>query len=370
MATTTATASETEVEKYLMDEIMKSLGEEEKAGKKKAEEPEVKVELTARVKKAEKGQKMFSSVFGYKPTSRPDFPVTQFDDADWAENVRLFIPKTDDPELEGYEPQKEAVEQLVSGLEEGDRISISGPTGSGKSSMVKYVCQKLRRPFVRINMNGDIESSALFGQLVVESGATVWKDGPATEAIEHGAVLCIDEWTVMPPEITMNFQNPLERGGFLFLKEKPGASKDKVINPHKETRYVFCDNTQGQGDDTGAFAGTNVQNTATIDRFDMAIHLDYLGVDHEMAIIMSRVPDLDKAVAKKMIQYAGQIRVGYGKAELSLTMSPRTLINWGRKIQQYGSCKTALTYCFLNKMRDSDKKVATELYTKVFGSIK
>ena len=365
-----AGVSEEEVEKYLLDEIKKSLGEESRGKEKKPAKPEPVIVLEAKVKKKEAGQKLFSEVFGFMPKTRPDFPVTVFREKDWDDKVQMFIPALADPELDGYEPQKEAVEQLVSGLEEGDRVSISGPTGSGKSSMVKYCCQKLCRPFVRVNMNGDIESSALFGQLVVESGATVWKDGPATEAIKYGAVLCVDEWTVMPPEITMGFQNPLERGGFLFLKEKPGASTDKVVQPHQHTRYVFCDNTTGQGDDTGAFAGTNVQNTATIDRFDMAIHLDYLGEDHEMAVIMSKVPELNKDVAKKMIQYAGQLRIAYSKTELGLTMSPRTLINWGRKIQQYGAVKTALTYCFLNKLRDSDKKLSTELYTRVFGSIK
>jgi len=363
----TAAMSETEIEQFLVNEIKKSLGDTETAA---PEKPEPEVVLEAKVKKAAKGQKMFSDVFGYKPVSRPDFPVSLFKDDDFNEAVRVFIPAVDDPELDGYKPQKEAVEQLVSGLEEGDRISISGPTGSGKSSMVKYVCQKLRRPFIRINMNGDIESSALFGQLVVEDGGTVWKNGPAPEGLMYGAVICIDEWTVMPPEITMNFQNPLEHGGFLFLKEKPGTAAEKVINPHEQTRYVFCDNTQGQGDDTGAFAGTNVQNTATLDRFDMAIHLDYLGVDHETSVILSKVKGLDKGIVKKMIQYAGQIRNAYAKTEMGLTMSPRTLINWGRKIEQYGSCKVSLTYCFLNKLRDSDKKVATELYTKVFGKIK
>ena len=368
MSTKTA-VSEEEVENHLIKEIMKTLGESgEEVKKEKKKEPEIV--LVAKVKTKDKGQRMFSEVFGYNPTTRPDFPVTVFKDEDWAEEVRIFVPKLTDVELLGYEPQKEAVEQLVSGLEEGDRVSISGPTGSGKSSMVKYVCQKLRRPVIRVNMNGDIESSAVFGQLVVESGATVWKDGPATDAIKYGAVLMVDEWTVMPPEITMGFQNPLEHGGFLFLKEKPGSSADKVIEPHEHTRYVFCDNTTGQGDETGAFAGTNVQNTATIDRFDMAIHLEYLGVDHELGVIHSRVPDLDKTVARKMVQYASQIRIAYGKTEMGLTMSPRTLINWARKIQQYGSIRNALTFSFLNKLRDSDKKLASELYTKVFGNVK
>src|SRR3990167_504437 len=108
-----AGVSEEEVEKYLLGEIKKSLGEEARA-KPKPEKPEPVIQLEAKVKKKEAGQKLFSEVFGFMPKTRPDFPVTLFKATDWDDKVQLFIPSETDPELDGYEPQKEAVEQLVS----------------------------------------------------------------------------------------------------------------------------------------------------------------------------------------------------------------------------------------------------------------
>lgn len=356
-------ATMSDVEKFVQEELTKSIMNEE--GKKAAKAAPLKVAV--KVRKAEAGQKMFSKVFGYKPVSVDDFPVTVLEVKGIPSEIAALVPDVADAELVGYVPQKEQLEQLVFSWENNEKVLISGPTGSGKSSMVKFACQKLLRPFVRVNMNGDIESSALFGQLVVEGGGTVWKDGAVTEAIKFGGVVCIDEWEVSPPEITMSMQSVLERGGVLFLKEKPGTSYDKMVQPHKDTRFVFCGNTVGQGDDTGNFAGTNVQNTATIDRFDTAIFLDYLTQAHEAAIITSKVPELDEKIAKLMLQYASLVRTAYKQTNIGLTMSPRTLINWARKTVNYGDYKVALQYCFLNKLRDNDKKVAGEFYSKVFG---
>ncbi len=352
-----------DVEKFVQEELMKSIMHEEvkKAGIDK------KLDLKPKARKALAGQKMYSDVFGYKPVSVIDFPVTILISKDIPVAIAALVPDATDPELQDYVPQQEQLEQLVFSWENHEKVLISGPTGSGKSSMVKFACQKLNRPFVRVNMNGDIESSALFGQLVVEDGGTVWKDGAVTEAIKFGGVVCIDEWEVSPPEITMSMQSVLERGGILFLKEKPGTSFDKMVKPHDNTRFVFCGNTVGQGDDSGQFAGTNVQNTATIDRFDTAIYLDYLSQDHETAIVKSKVPDIDDQIVKLMLQYAALIRAAYKQTNIGLTMSPRTLINWARKTVNYGSYKTALNYCFVNKLRDGDKKVAQEVFTKVFG---
>lgn len=344
--------------------IREALQEQFKEGwEKEKKEEEPKIELKAKVKEAQEGQKMFSKVFGYKPKVGEDFPVTLFDVKDLHPQIAALIPELDP----AYQPQEEQVEQCVRAIEDEDKIMINGPTGSGKSSMVKYICAKTGRPLIRINMNGDVESSAIFGQIVVEDGATVWKDGAATEAMKYGAILLVDEWEVMPPEIAMGFQNPLEKGGYLFLKEKPGTAADKIVRMHKDCRLIFCGNTVGQGDDTGHFAGVNVQNTATLDRFDTVIYLGYLNEEHETNVLKNVVPDLEPKIIRKMLQFADLVRTAHGQGNITLTMSPRTLMNWGRKIVEYGNIKTALQYSFLNKLRDSDKKVVGEFHVKCFG---
>ena len=307
----------------------------------------------------EVGQVWYSDVFGYKPKFG-DFGVQWLETPDNPEVARL-IPSID-PD---YVLQHDEAALLVAGMMDGDKTLITGPTGSGKSSLVKYVCAKLNRPFIRINMSGDVESASLFGTLVVRGGATVWEDGALTEAAKYGAVCLVDEWELMPAEIAMGMQNLLEDGGYLYLKEKPGTSDDRTIIPHDNFRLVFAGNTVGQGDVTGAFSGVGVQNTATIDRFTNTIRLGYLSQKHEVAIITSK-SGVDKKVATDMVRLASLVRSAYEQGKIGLTMSPRTLINWARKQKRYDA-QYALQVSYLEKLTPDDSKSVSELYTKVFG---
>lgn len=304
------------------------------------------------------GQLKFSEVFGYVPKFG-DFGVTVADMP--VAHVARMIPNVD----ADYVVQKEEAALLVAGLEDGDKTLLTGPTGSGKSSLIKYVCAKLNRPFIRVNMSGDVESASLFGTLVVRGGATEWEDGAVTEAAKHGAVCLIDEWELMPAEIAMGMQNLLEDGGYLYLKEKPGTSEDRTIVPHADFRLVFAGNTTGQGDTTGAFSGVGIQNSATIDRFTNTIRLGYLSQQHEIDIITSKT-SVQADLATKMVRFANLVRQAYDSGKIGLTVSPRTLINWARKMNRYDS-QYALQVSFLEKLSMDDAKSVSELYVKVFG---
>lgn len=321
--------------------------------------PDVATPVVAKTVVVGDGQKLFSKVFGYTP-SFGDFAVTVLPDNADAEIARL-VPKAD-PD---YVVQKQEAALLVAGIEDGDKSLITGPTGSGKSSLVKYVCAKLNRPFIRINMSGDIESASLFGMLTAGGGGTHWKDGAITEACKFGALCLVDEWELMPPEIAMGMQNLLEDGGYLYLKEKPGTSSDRTVNPDTHFRLVFAGNTVGQGDTTGAFSGVGIQNSATIDRFTNTVRLGYLDQRHEVSIITSK-SNIAKDVATKMVRVAALVRNAYDSGKIGLTMSPRTLINWARKCQRY-DVKFALQTAFTEKLNADDVKSVQEFYTKVFG---
>lgn len=305
-------------------------------------------------------EQLYSKVFGYTP-SFGDFAIKVLPDHANPDVSRL-VPNLDTD----YVVQKEEAALLVAGLMDGDKSLITGPTGSGKSSLVKYVCAKLNRPFIRINMSGDVESAALFGTLVVRGGATVWEDGAIAEAVKYGAVALVDEWELMPAEIAMGMQNLLEDGGYLYLKEKPGTSADRTLIPDANFRLVFAGNTVGQGDVSGAFSGVGVQNTATIDRFTNTVRLGYLDMKHEIAIITSKT-NVSKEIAAKMVKVAGLVRSAYESGKVGLTMSPRTLINWARKQQRY-DVSYALQVAFLEKLTPDDSKSVREFYTKVFGA--
>ena len=317
-----------------------------------------------------KGQVRFSKLFGVKVPKRKDIGVTVYDRKDIRSEIVAFIP-TANP---AYKLQVEEALDLVAAFEAGDKTLITGPTGSGKSSVVEYVCAKTNRPMIRINMSGDVESSTIFGMLTAKDGSTVWIDGAVTEAVRYGAVCVVDEWDVTPPEIMFGMQYLLEDSGKLLLKEMPGTSEDKLITPHEDFRMVCLGNTLGQGDETGSFAGTNVQNSATLDRFQTTIKLDYLDKDHEVAVILGQCEGVDKPIASKMVQFANLVRTSHKQGNVGLTVSPRTLINIGRKYVSKGkdmlAMYAAVEVAFLNKLRDTDRKTVADFYTKTFGPIK
>jgi cobaltochelatase CobS len=248
-----------------------------------------------------------------------------------------------------------------------EKVLCYGPTGAGKSSLIEHLCALTGRPFVRVNCTGDMDSSMIFGQLTAKDGSTIWVDGAVTEAVKYGAVFAWDEWDVTPPEISMGLQWLLEDDGKLFLKEMPGNTSDKQIVPHENFRIVAIGNTQGQGDETGAHAGTNVQNSATLDRFGTAVFVDYLKADVEQSMLTKKFPDIKAKAAMELVKLANLIRQGYESSQLSLTVSPRSLISMCRKTTAGRDLKTAFALVYLNKLNQTQRKVAEELYTKVYG---
>lgn len=305
----------------------------------------------------------FSTVFGWEPEGVVgDFPVAVFEKESWPEELRLHVPTEFD-----YEPPRSSIELLVAALMQGDKSLISGPTGSGKSSMVKWIASKLHIPFQRVACSGDMESSAIFGMPSITEGTMSWNHGPAGELGLGGGILLVDEWETAPPEVTMALQYILEDDGKIFLRDMPGTSNEKTIDPHQWFRLVMTGNTLGQGDTTGAHAGTQVQNSATLDRFQTVIHHGYLSEDHEKALIKKHVPSIDDAVVDRMVKVAHHVRGAYAKDSISLTMSPRTLVNWARKVEFWGDELRALKVAFFDKLEQDDASEVDEYVYRVYA---
>lgn len=293
-----------------------------------------------------------------------DFGVTVFDDYEWDKTISSFVPTVDN----NYVLDREHASNILRAWELNEKVLCFGPTGSGKSSLIEQLCARTKRPFIRINCTGDMDSSMIFGQLTAKDGTTVWVDGSVTEAVKHGAVFAWDEWDVTPPEISMGLQWLLEDDGKLFLKEMPGSTSEKQIVPHEHFRLVAIGNTQGQGDDTGAHAGTNVQNSATLDRFGTAIYIGYLPPNIEEKMLLNKWGEIiTEKTTKELVKLANLIRQGYVAGQFNLTISPRSLFNICKKLSFGCSLRKAFTVVYLNKLNDTQRKVADELFIKIYG---
>lgn len=309
------------------------------------------------------GEKFFEDIFGFKAPSGREHAIKVFLPEDWDEEVRVFIPTLDPL----YIWPKENTEMAVVALLNGDKTLIIGPTGSGKTSLIKNICAVLNIPFIRINFFNQVEYSAVFGMPKITGGTMTYEHGPIGILAKYGGVMCLDEFSSANADITMSLQPALEDGGHIYLPDYPGPAKDRIIIPHDQFRIVATDNTELQGDTTGKFAGTNVQNTATLDRFQTVIKHEYLSKDHEKKVLKNVAPEIPDGWIKDMLALSAMVRDAYEKSNIGITMSPRTLINWARKSTYWGEPLMALKVAFFDKLISDDRKVVNEFIMKVYG---
>lgn len=211
--------------------------------------------------------------------------------------------------------------------EEG--LYIVGPTGAGKSSGIVQLAARLNIPVQRVNAHQRMEFAELVGQHTVVNGTMIFMDGPLTTAMRFGHWFVLDEIDLLPPGTNAGLNAVLE-GAPLVIPENGG----EVIEPHPDFRFIATANTRGNGDRSGAFRGTLLQNAAFLDRF-MVMEVDYPSPEQEKLILGKALPGLAEVLVDGMIQVANLVRNAYKGNDtefggLEVTMSTRTLLRWAR----------------------------------------
>ncbi|MEB2283489.1 MAG: AAA family ATPase [Polyangiaceae bacterium UTPRO1] len=98
-----------------------------------------------------------------------------------------------------YLPIGDEVEIFAAAYAQRLPILLKGPTGCGKTRFVEYMAATLHpeRPrgerLVTVACHEDLTGSDLVGRYLIEGDATVWIDGPLTQAVQRGAICYLDE---------------------------------------------------------------------------------------------------------------------------------------------------------------------------------
>lgn len=250
-----------------------------------------------------------------------------------------FIPKA----CTEYVFRKEILSDFLAWMKLSDQLNdalyLTGPTGSGKSSIVTEICARLHIPLQRVAAHSRMEMPELTGHHVIIDGDTIWQDGPLTTAMRYGHMFLLDEMDLLDPATAAGL-NGIVEGAPLVLSDNGG----EVIHPHPNFRFVATGNTAGGGDRSGLYQGTLQQNAAFMDR-TMIIKVGYSDADVEMGILAG-VPGITDEMRKSMISIANDVRSQFiGENEtggsLDITMSTRTLVRWA-----------TLTSFFVNKRNE------------------
>jgi MoxR-like ATPase len=172
------------------------------------------------------------------------------------------------------------LQHLILSQDSGESVWFGGPKGTGKSETARQFAAVTGRAFTRINFHKYTSAEDYIGAVGLENGQTVFKRGDFLAAFTHpSTVILLDEVTNADPgELA-----PLNG----FLEPNSAVSFGGAVQTRAPGVLVFAaDNTLGNGDDSGRYAGTRQMNSALVDRFARVIQFDYLPVASEVEALV------------------------------------------------------------------------------------
>lgn len=213
-------------------------------------------------------------------------------------------------------------------LNPSDPLYVFGPTGCGKTSCIKQLAARLNYPVFEVTGHGRLEFADMTGHHTVQNGNMEFEYGPLSLAMKYGGLFLLNEIDLTSPDVAAGLNGVLD-GSPLCITENGG----EIILPHPNFRFAATANTNGGGDDTGLYQGTQRQNLAFSDRF-MLCELGYPNQEVEENLLSRKFPQLPESLCKTMVSFANEVRKLFmGEKEdisncLEITFSTRSLLRW------------------------------------------
>ena len=241
---------------------------------------------------------------------------------------------------------------------------ITGLSGNGKTFGVEQACAQLGRELIRVNITIETDEDDLVGGFRLVNGETVFHKGPVIEALERGAILLLDEIDLASNKI-LCLQSILEGKG-VFLK-KIG----QFVKPAAGFNIFATANTKGKGSDDGRFIGTNIMNSAMLDRFPIMIEQSYPTISVEKKILTNVAESLNIPMVKEhtdfinhLCTWAEIVRKTFNDGGIDEVISTRRLVHILKAYSIFGKKDKSINLC-LSGFDDETKTCFTELYDKI-----
>jgi cobaltochelatase CobS len=276
-----------------------------------------------------------------------------------------WVPEID----EGYIFDKATTLSILAGFNHNRRVMVQGFHGTGKSTHIEQIAARLNWPCVRINLDSHISRIDLLGKDVIKlkdgKQITEFQEGMLPWSIQNPVALVFDEYDAGRPDVMFVIQRILEVEGRLTLLDQ-----NKVIKPHPSFRLFATTNTVGLGDVTGLYHGTQQINQGQMDRWHILSSLNYLDENQELKVVLSKVNEFDsnknKEILKNMIKLANLTRNGFENGDISILMSPRTVISWAQNYKIFKDVVDSFKLTFLNKCDELEKPIIAEYFQRCF----
>lgn len=260
----------------------------------------------------------------------------------------------------------ETLIDVLIAYEENIPMLLWGPHGSGKSTMFQQVASRLNRPSIRLQHSVDTEKADIWGQWVLVGDRTEFMLGPLARAMRDGLIYIADEYDFALPNVLSAYQAVLEGEALIIANAPPELA---VIEPHPDFRFMATGNTNGGGDETGLYQGTQLQNAANYSRFGITVKLNYS--PEESAMLRADYAGIPEEDIKLLMQFVTLVRKAYDNRTIGNILSTRELKNVLRLAILRGRDKPNFRYAvqrgFANRLGSVDSNAVMGIVDKVFG---
>lgn len=274
-----------------------------------------------------------------------------------------FVPEYDENYL--LPPLESQI--VATALAGGDNILLSGPPGTGKTSLVKQLAAVLNWGVIQFSCSEETSSARILGQWVVAGKTMKFSDGTITTAMKKGFILLEDEADFMRPELRGELHSLMEHKGTVTLSAMHPVTNEpyqEVITKHPNFRWVSTANTTGYGDDGFQFAGTQYLNSAARDRYEIIAVFKNKPPEIEAEIVKQKT-GIEISIAMKMVEIANLCR-DEGNNDVTFQFSLRRLISWGRYWRTMGA-ELSTVLSVLNFASQNDRHFVKSLVRTHLG---
>lgn len=272
----------------------------------------------------------------------------------------MQIPDVD----ERYVFDVDTLKTLLMGMTMKIPTYLWGHAGTGKSTIFEQVYARLHRPIIRAQHTSSTEESHILGQMAADpERGTFFSPGPLPLAMKYGWGYLADEYDFSFPQVLAVYQAVLE-GKPLIIKEAPADSEWRVVHPHPNFHFMGSGNTNGAGDDTGLYLGTNIQNAANFERFGIVLQMKYMPPKQEAAVVSAQ-SNIAMDDAERLVRFANLVREAFDAKKIGATLGPRVLINAAKIGVARASFMTGIQLAFLNRLTPVDKETCSQIAVRV-----
>lgn len=161
-------------------------------------------------------------------------------------------------------------------------VWLGGEKGAGKSETARQFAARTGRAFTRINFQRFTTVEDFLGATGLQQGSTAFEPGPFLKAYSTpGSVILLDEITNADPGVLNALNGFLEPGAAVTFGGTVWTKAPGVL-------ILAADNTLGNGDQSGRYAGTRAQGAPLMNRFGQIVHMTFLPRQVETEAVVKR----------------------------------------------------------------------------------